>query len=68
MPLKNRYFKKVPEQNIGYIKERVQLPDSSYGLQPYKISETKDPKLRKELKPLSWNQAQITNDSIEIKD
>jgi|GEM_PF-3516468 nitroreductase len=53
MPLKNGYFKKVPEQNIGYIKERVQLPDSSYGLQPYKISETKDPKLRKELKPLS---------------
>ena len=36
---------------------------SSYGLQPYKILEIKNPKLREELKPLSWNQSQITDAS-----
>jgi nitroreductase/dihydropteridine reductase len=48
--------KKVSEQNIDYIKEAVQLSASSYGLQPYKILEIKNPELREELKPLSWNQ------------
>lgn len=55
--------KKVSEQNINYIKEAVQLSASSYGLQPYKILEINNPKLREELKPLSWNQLQITDAS-----
>lgn len=55
--------KKVSEQNIDYIKEAVQLSASSYGLQPYKILEIKNPELRKELKPFSWNQSQITDAS-----
>jgi len=55
--------KKVSQQNIDYVKEAVQLSASSYGLQPYKILEIKNPKLREELKPLSWNQSQITDAS-----
>lgn len=55
--------KKVSEQNIDCIKEAVQLSASSYGLQPYKVLEIKDSKLREELKPLSWNQSQITDAS-----
>lgn len=55
--------KKVSKENIYYIKEAVQLSASSYGLQPYKILEIKNPKLREELKPLSWNQSQITDAS-----
>lgn len=55
--------KKVSQQNIDYIKEAVQLSASSYGLQPYKILEIKNSKLREELKPLSWNQSQITDAS-----
>jgi len=55
--------KKVSEQNIDYIKEAVQLSASSYGLQPYKILEIKNPELRKELKLFSWNQSQITDAS-----
>jgi nitroreductase/dihydropteridine reductase len=55
--------KKVSNDNIAYIKEAIRLSASSYGLQPYKILEIKNPKLREELKPLSWNQAQITDAS-----
>ena len=55
--------KKVSEQNIDYIKEAVELSASSYGLQPYKVLEINNPKLREELKPLSWNQSQITDAS-----
>ena len=56
-------LKKVSQQNIDYIKEAVQLSASSYGLQPYKVLEIKNPQLREELKPLSWNQSQITDAS-----
>ncbi|MFT4734550.1 MAG: nitroreductase/dihydropteridine reductase [Algoriphagus sp.] len=55
--------KKVSEKNIDYIKEAVQLSASSYGLQPYKVLEIKNPALREELKPLSWNQSQVTDAS-----
>lgn len=55
--------KKVTQQNVEYIKEAVQLAASSYGLQPYKVLEIKNPALREKLKPLSWNQAQITEAS-----
>ena len=55
--------KQVSQQNIEYIKEAVQLSASSYGLQPYKVLEIKEPKLREELKRISWNQSQITDAS-----
>ena len=55
--------KKVSQQNIDYIKEAVQLSASSYGLQPYTVIEIENPALREELKPFSWNQAQITDAS-----
>jgi|TARA_B110000977_G_C10959743_1_gene448051 nitroreductase/dihydropteridine reductase len=37
--------KKVSNDNIAYIKEAIRLSASSYGLQPYKILEIKNPKL-----------------------
>jgi nitroreductase len=55
--------KKVSEQDMDYIKEVVQLSASSYGLQPYTVLDIKSPQLREELKPLSWNQSQITDAS-----
>ncbi len=55
--------KKVSQQDIDYIKEAVQLSASSYGMQPFKVLDISDPKLREELKPLSWNQSQITDAS-----
>ncbi|SMO37801.1 Nitroreductase [Saccharicrinis carchari] len=55
--------KKVSQQNINLIKEAVQLSASSYGLQPFKVLEITNPTLREELKPLSWDQTQITDAS-----
>jgi nitroreductase len=55
--------KKVSQQHIELIKEAVQLTASSYGLQPYKVLEINNPELRSTLKPLSWNQTQITDAS-----
>ncbi len=55
--------KKVSKKDIDYIKEAVQLTASSYGLQPFKVLEIKNPVLREALKPLSWNQSQITDAS-----
>ena len=55
--------KKVSEQDINYIKESVRLSASSYGLQPYKVLEIESAQLKEELKPISWNQSQITDAS-----
>ncbi|PWH81268.1 NAD(P)H-dependent oxidoreductase [Brumimicrobium oceani] len=55
--------KKVTPQDIDTIKQAIQLSASSYGLQPYKVLEVTNPELREKLKPLSWNQAQITEAS-----
>ena len=55
--------KKVSQKHIDYIKEAIQLSASSYGLQPFKVLEIKNPTVREELKPLAWSQKQITDAS-----
>jgi len=55
--------KKVSESDLEILKEAVQLSASSYGLQPYKVFIIEDENLREQLKPLSWNQSQITDAS-----
>ena len=55
--------KKVSQQHINHIKEAVQLSASSFGLQPFKVLEIKNAGLRADLKPLCWNQTQITDAS-----
>ena len=55
--------KKVSKQDIDCIKEAVQLSASSYGLQPYTVLDIRDSELRKEIRPMCWNQSQITDAS-----
>lgn len=55
--------KKVSPDNLEKIKESIQLSASSYGLQFYKILVIENQELREELKPVSWNQNQITDSS-----
>lgn len=55
--------KKVSEQNMGQIKEAIQLTATSYGLQLFKVLDIKDKSLRDKLKPASWGQSQITDAS-----
>lgn len=55
--------RKITEEDLNLLKEAVQLSASSYGLQPYKVLVVESKKLREALKPLSWNQPQITEAS-----
>lgn len=51
--------KKISASDLNTLLEATQLAASSYGLQPYKILHIKNPVLRTELRPASWNQPQI---------
>jgi nitroreductase len=58
--------KQVLEEDLDYLKKAMQLSASSYGLQPYEILIVKDSEIREKLKPVSWNQSQITDASYVI--
>lgn len=55
--------KKVSSDDIEKIKESIQLSVSSYGLQLYKVLIINDQEIKDILKPVSWNQNQITTAS-----
>ena len=43
------------------LEQSLVLSPSSYGLQPWKFLVIRDPELRQQLRPHSWNQSQITD-------
>lgn len=43
------------------LEESLVLTPSSYGLQPWKFLIVTNPEIKEKLKPLSWNQAQVTD-------
>ncbi|TJY35979.1 NAD(P)H-dependent oxidoreductase [Pontimicrobium aquaticum] len=55
--------KKVSANDLQKLKEVVQLSVSSYGLQLYKVLIIENSEIREQLKPVSWNQSQITDAS-----
>lgn len=55
--------KKVSSNDIEKLKQAIQLSVSSYGLQLYKVLIVENPEIREQLKPVSWNQSQITDAS-----
>jgi nitroreductase len=55
--------KKVSATDLEQLKEAIQLSVSSYGLQLYKVLIIENPEIREQLKPVSWNQSQITDAS-----
>ncbi len=57
---------KIPDHLMDALLESVRLSASSYGLQPYKVLVITDPELREKLRPLCWNQAQITEASAVL--
>jgi nitroreductase len=55
-----------PSQSIGAdiwqaLEQSLVLTPSSYGLQPWKFLVITDAQLKEQLKPLSWNQSQVTD-------
>lgn len=54
---------KVPQEKLDYILEAARLSPSSSGLQPYKIFVITNPDLLEKIKPIAYNQSQITDAS-----
>lgn len=55
--------KKISATDLELLKKAIQLSSSSYGLQLYKVFIIENPAIREQLKPVSWNQAQIVDAS-----
>jgi len=53
--------RKIPDPVWKALEESLVLSPSSLGLQPWKFFVVDDPALRAKLKPVSWNQSQITD-------
>ncbi|MEL6855037.1 MAG: NAD(P)H-dependent oxidoreductase [Cyanobacteria bacterium J06607_13] len=53
--------KTIPEDVWDTLEEALVLSPSSYGLQPWLFVVIKSTELKEQLKPLSWNQSQITD-------
>ena len=55
--------KKIPEATWKTLEETLVLSPSSFGLQPYRFLIVKDPAIRAQLQPHSWNQTQVVDAS-----
>ena len=51
----------IPADIWQALEKSLVLTPSSYGLQPWKFLIITNPQLKEELKPLSWNQSQVTD-------
>lgn len=51
----------VPEDKLTHILEAIRLSASSSGLQPYQVLVVTDPELKSQIRPVAWNQAQVTD-------
>lgn len=50
----------VPQDKLDYILEAARLAPSSSGLQPYEIFVVSNQETLEKIRPIAWNQAQIT--------
>ncbi len=53
--------KVIAPETWSALEESLILTPSSYGLQPWKFWVVTSPELKEQLKPMSWNQAQVTD-------
>ena len=55
--------RKIPADAWKALEEALVLSPSSYGLQPWRFVVVADPGIRAKLRPVSWNQSQVTDAS-----
>lgn len=53
--------KAVPQDKVDRILEAARLTATSSGLQPYEIFVVTNPEVREKIKPVAWNQGQVTD-------
>jgi len=52
--------RKIPKEDFDYILEAGRLSPSSFGMEPWRFLVVTDPKTKADLRPLCWDQKQIT--------
>ncbi len=52
--------KKIPSDDLRFILESGRMAPSSFGMEPWEFWVVQDGELKEQLKPLCWNQPQIT--------
>ena len=55
--------KVVPQEKVDRILEAIRLTATSSGLQPFEVFVVTSKEVREKIKPIAWNQAQITDSS-----
>ncbi|UTD29516.1 NAD(P)H-dependent oxidoreductase [Bradyrhizobium sp. WD16] len=55
--------KQVAPDKVERILESIRLAPTSSGLQPYEVIVVTNPEVREKIKPIAWNQSQITDGS-----
>lgn len=55
--------RKIPAATWSALEEALVLSPSSYGLQPWRFLVVGSPEIRAKLRPVSWNQSQVTDAS-----
>ncbi len=50
----------IPNEDFDYILEAARLSPSSFGMEPWRFLVVTDEKVKKDLRPLCWDQKQIT--------
>ncbi|MFZ6693142.1 NAD(P)H-dependent oxidoreductase [Undibacterium sp. SXout20W] len=55
--------KVVPQAKVDTILEAIRLTATSSGLQPYEVLVVTNAEIREKIKPIAWNQGQITDSS-----
>ncbi|AHZ86386.1 Putative NAD(P)H nitroreductase [Bdellovibrio bacteriovorus] len=55
--------KKISDADWTTLRNSLTLAPSSYGVQPWKFLVIENPDVRNQLKPVSWNQTQVTDAS-----
>ncbi|OGW72543.1 MAG: NAD(P)H-dependent oxidoreductase [Omnitrophica bacterium GWA2_52_12] len=59
-------LRKISDKDWAALEQALLLTPSSYGLQPWKFLVIRDPALRAQLMPVSWNQKQVLDCSHHI--
>ena len=52
---------KIPQEQLNRILEAARLAPTSSGLQPFEIFVIEDQKLKEKIRPVAWNQPQVTD-------
>lgn len=55
--------KKISDADWKLLEDSMTMAPSSYGVQPWKFVVVENPEVREKLKPVSWNQTQVTEAS-----